>query len=145
MIKLPDELEDLKRFHGHLGPYVVVGYKMGLIGREVFPDKISAVIYTGTKRPLSCIIDGVQFSSCCTLGKGNVAVREDGVAKTEFYDENKLLEITLFENVRSRIDATVTSDNEEMIAFDLFTADPSDLFRITEGESTQSGRVVKLK
>ncbi|MDD1765323.1 MAG: formylmethanofuran dehydrogenase subunit E family protein [Methanomassiliicoccales archaeon] len=145
MVELPGELLALKRFHGHLGPYVVIGYKMGQIGRERIPNRISAVVFTGSKRPLSCTIDGIQFSSSCTLGKNNIVVREENQVKAEFFDEKRLLSVELVEGIRERIDATTTKDNEELVALDLFTASYSELFRITEGESAQSGRVLKLR
>jgi formylmethanofuran dehydrogenase subunit E len=145
MLSLPDELEALKRFHGHLGPYVLIGYRMGQIGRERFPHSIWAVVFTGLKRPLSCTIDGIQFSSSCTLGKGNITVREGNAVKAEFFDENRLLSIDLIDGIRERIDATTTKDNEESIALDLYTASPTQIFKIIEGESAQSGRVLKLK
>jgi len=145
MVSLPDELEVLKRFHGHLGPYVMIGYRMGQIGRERFPNNIWAVVFTGTKRPLSCTIDGIQFSSSCTLGKGNIIVREENAVKAEFFDENRLLSIELVDGIRERIDATTVKENEELIALDLYMAPPTDLFKIIEGESGQTGRVLKLK
>jgi len=145
MVSLPDELEALKRFHGHLGPYVLIGYRMGQIGRERFPNNIWAVVFTGTKRPLSCTIDGIQYSSSCTLGKGNITVREENLVKAEFFDEKRLLSIDLIDGIRERIDATTMRDNEELIALDLYMAPPTELFKITEGESAQTGRVLKLK
>ena len=145
MVSLPDELEALKRFHGHLGPYVLIGYRMGQIGRERFPNNIWAVVFTGTKRPLSCTIDGIQYSSSCTLGKGNITVREENLVKAEFFDERRLLSIDLIDGIRERIDATTMRDNEELIALDLYMAPPTELFKITEGESAQTGRVLKLK
>ena len=86
MISLPDELRELKRFHGHLGPYAVVGFRMGMIARSRYPDKIFSTAYSGTKRPLSCMADGIQMSSCCTLGKGNITLNEAGKASADFTD-----------------------------------------------------------
>lgn len=145
MVTLPGELQALKRFHGHLGPYVVIGYKMGQTGRERFSDRISAVVFTGSKRPLSCTIDGIQFSSSCTLGKGNIVIREENQVKAEFFDEKRLLSVELVAGIRARIDATTTRDNEELVALDLFLAPSNELFRIIEGESAQSGRILKLR
>lgn len=145
MVALPGELQALKRFHGHLGPYVVIGYKMGQIGRERFSNRISAVVFTGSKRPLSCTIDGIQFSSSCTLGKNNIVVREENQVKAEFFDEKRLLSVELVVGIRERMDATTTRDNEEQVALDLFLAPSNELFRIIEGESAQSGRILKLR
>jgi len=61
-------------FHGHLGPYLVLGLKAGLFANQIFgrkPMKTEAFIKTKTTPPQSCFADGVQFSTGCTLGKGD--------------------------------------------------------------------------
>lgn len=70
----------VKTFHGHLGPYVVLGYRMGryaleLTGSEGHFD-IAAEVHSPLEPPRSCFIDGVQLGSGCTLGKGNIEVHE---------------------------------------------------------------------
>jgi formylmethanofuran dehydrogenase subunit E len=139
MVYLSDELEELKRFHGHLGPYAVIGFRMGLLARERFPERIFAILHSGTKRPLSCLADGVQFSSCCTLGKNNIALRDDNEARAEFSDGHANLEIETKGGLRERIDATTTHQNEELIALDLYTAPIEEIFTITEGRSAPFG------
>jgi formylmethanofuran dehydrogenase subunit E len=140
MTFLPPELEQLKRFHGHLGPYAVIGYRMGLIARKRFPERIYAVVHSGTKRPLSCLADGVQMSSCCTLGKSNISVREDDEARVEFSDGHAHLEIAALPRVREGIDGRCTHDNEERMSLDIYDAPESELFVITEGRSAPFGR-----
>lgn len=140
---LPDELVALRRFHGHLGPYVVLGYMMGRIGRERFQNRISAVVFSGTRRPLSCLVDGIQFSSCCTLGKGNISVREGGKVKAEFAGEDGSLTLELLPGIKERIDSDVTKENEEAIAMDLYSLPASSLFSITEGGPSPSGKAPK--
>lgn len=140
MSTLPDELQALKRFHGHLGPYAVLGYRMGLIARQRYPQKIYAIVHSGTKRPLSCLADGVQMSSCCTLGKNNINVREDDDARVEFSDGSSHLEVSTLPSVREGIDGKCTHDNEETMAMELYTAPAERLFLITEGRSAPFGR-----
>ncbi len=114
---LPSELENLARFHGHIGPYAVVGYKMGLLAVErLAPKKHSAmkcIVKTGTKPPLSCIIDGIQFSSSCTLGKGNISVVDEGKAEAVFECAGKKLTIKLRDEIRNKIDAEMSHEKEE--------------------------------
>lgn len=67
-------------FHGHLGPFLVLGLKMGFLAQTVLksdPFTMKAEVHTRKTPPFSCIIDGIQFSSGCTLGKGNISVVED--------------------------------------------------------------------
>lgn len=143
-MSLPDELERLKTFHGHIGPWAVVGYRMGEIARRKFPEKLWVVVYTGTKPPISCLIDGVQFTSCCTMGKGNIKIRDDNQAMGMFYDERSILEIRLKDDWRRRIEAETTNENEEEMAMQVFEAKDEDLFRITKAESLIEDRLVKL-
>jgi len=143
-MNLPDALERLKKFHGHLGPWAVVGYRMGQIARERFPHKLWAIVHTGSKPPMSCLIDGVQFTSCCTLGKGNIKVKEDNEALAMFYDERFILEIKLLDEWRIKIDSQTTRENEEDMAMMVFEAKDVDLFRITKAQSLIEERIVKL-
>jgi formylmethanofuran dehydrogenase subunit E len=145
MVNLPDELKALKRFHGHLGPYVVVGYRMGVLARERLEGKLKAVCFCGSKTPLSCIIDGVQFSSSCTMGKGNISVLEAGDAKVQFMNDKHLLEVSLLAEVWERINATMSHETEELISLQLYNEEDSELFRFTVIERTPQSTRVKLK
>ena len=143
-MSLPEELERLKVFHGHIGPWAVVGYKMGRIARKRFPNKLWAVIHTGTKPPMSCLIDGVQFTSCCTMGKGNIKIKDDNEAMALFYDQTSILEIKVRDEWRQRIEREMNSANEENLALEVFDARDEDIFKITKAESLLEERIVKL-
>ncbi len=145
MVEIPEELKQLKRFHGHLGPFVVVGYRMGAIARKRLEGRMEAVVFTGSKVPLSCIIDGIQFASSCTLGKGNISVQEKDEAKAHFVNDKMLVEIKLCDEVRQRIELTCTRDVEEVLALGLLSEFETDLFNITSVETTPFERTVKLR
>lgn len=62
-------------FHGHVGPWLALGLRAGLLARRRLvndPFRLKAVVRCPDCRPFSCFIDGVQFGSGCTLGKGNI-------------------------------------------------------------------------
>jgi len=66
-------LEKAAEFHGHLGPFLVIGVRMGLIGlRELGIEKndgnlrIRAMLKDSV--PFSCTIDGIQVATNCTIG-----------------------------------------------------------------------------
>lgn len=145
MVSLPEELKLLKKFHGHLGPYVVVGYRMGGLARDKLEGKLKAICFTGTKTPLSCIVDGVQFSSSCTLGKGNITVLEAGDARVQFMDEKHLMEVSLLEDIRESINKSMSRDTEELLAVTIFYEPETDLFRITTIERSPHEMRLKLK
>jgi len=66
----------LKAFHGHLGPYVVLGYRASKLALSRLHHEghfgIFADVYSSLKPPRSCFIDGIQIGSGCTLGKRNI-------------------------------------------------------------------------
>jgi inosine-uridine nucleoside N-ribohydrolase len=86
-------LRRVTAFHGHLGPYVVLGYRMGLLARARTGTggyfDITAEPTTRGTPPESCFVDGVQLGSGATTGKGNLrpAVK-DGPPRATFVGTN---------------------------------------------------------
>lgn len=78
--RIPPELY-LSTFHGHLGPYVVLGYRMGRQALEILDSDghfdLQAEVHSILHPPFSCFIDGVQLGTGCTLGKRNIQVKEE--------------------------------------------------------------------
>ena len=65
-------------FHGHLGPWLALGLRAGTYARRHLlddPFRLEACVRCPGRRPFTCFIDGVQFGSGCTLGKGNISHR----------------------------------------------------------------------
>jgi len=71
-------LDRLRAFHGHLGPFAMMGYRAGRLALEKLQAPshfgIRAVVHCPPRTPPSCFADGVQYSTGCTLGKGNIAL-----------------------------------------------------------------------
>lgn len=70
-------ISDLARFHGHLGPFIVLGYRIGKQALKELggdPFTLKAEVYCSGITPQSCLADGVQLGSGCTLGKGNIDI-----------------------------------------------------------------------
>ncbi|MCK4424785.1 hypothetical protein KAU93_03790 [Candidatus Bathyarchaeota archaeon] len=70
---LTNLIEKGAEFHGHLGPFLVLGIRTGLIGlRELgAPRKFGQMNVTARLKlsvPFSCIIDGIQVVTKCTVG-----------------------------------------------------------------------------
>ncbi len=68
-------------FHGHFGPFLVVGVRAGIIAlRELQTSKenkglraVASLVYSV---PYSCILDGVQLSTGCTVGNRRLRFEE---------------------------------------------------------------------
>ena len=128
-------LKKIEQFHGHLGPYVVIGYRMGKIANERLgedPFSKNVFIYTGTKPPLSCIVDGIQISSGCTLGKGNLKVSSERRPKAIFKSNNgRNLEISLKDSIYKEIEANVTKENMINYSKQFFERKDHEIFNIS--------------
>ncbi len=72
----PRTLEELTRFHGHLGPYAVLGNRIGehaITVHEIPPYfGLTVKVECPDSPPHSCLIDGLQISTGATMGKRNI-------------------------------------------------------------------------
>ena len=106
-ISLQDLIEKAADFHGHLGPFLVLGARMGIFAlRELGSPEhegISALVKTGDTPSLSCILDGVQISTGCTMGKGNINTVPLGRAEAEFTSGDKVLTVRVKDPILDEI------------------------------------------
>jgi formylmethanofuran dehydrogenase subunit E len=131
---LNETLRQIEKFHGHIGPYAVIGYRMGLIANKKLgsdPFLKKAVVFTGSTPPLSCIVDGIQMSSGCTYGKGNIKVENKGIAKADFFtNEGEKIQILLKKELKNEIDTTVVKENMVSYSEEMFKKSDEELFDI---------------
>lgn len=68
--------EETVRFHGHNGPFLALGYRLGQYLNEEFNPQFikdfDICVYLKQTTPYTCLLDGLQCSTCATLGKGNI-------------------------------------------------------------------------
>ena len=86
--------------HGHVGPFLVAGIRMGLLALETLGSPgyfgIRAESDAGSITPQSCLNDGIQIGSGCTAGKGNLTIAGSSAPRARFYTEaGASVEITL--------------------------------------------------
>jgi formylmethanofuran dehydrogenase subunit E len=67
------------RFHGHDGPFLAVGYRLGrYLVKKLRPPGIMGLritVKTRIQKPFTCVLDGLQCSTFATFGKGNLVVK----------------------------------------------------------------------
>ena len=131
---MDETLKTIEQFHGHLGPYVILGYKMGIIANNHLgsdPFEKTVIVTTGTNPPISCLIDGIQISSGCTLGKGSIKVTNESIPKAMFSNKKgDMITIALNKNVQQEIDNQVTEENMSRYSEDFYNRLDTDLFII---------------
>lgn len=64
------------RFHGHDGPFLALGYRLGRhLLEELKPNGIMGLHLTvrvTLEKPYTCILDGLQCATLATYGKRNI-------------------------------------------------------------------------
>lgn len=136
-------LKSATSFHGHLGPYLVLGLRMGLVAvRTLRPHghrELSATIWTKRSPPNSCLLDGVQLSSGCTLGKGNLRVKNASQLQARFLRGNRSLVIRPTREA-AKLLLTISRPTPEnrlrRLAFSLGSMSDRDLFVVKPGLRT---------
>jgi len=124
-------------FHGHDGPYMVIGLRMGLTALEMLDCKgwfgLECEVRLNWNPPDSCVIDGIQSSTGCTMGKKNISVVEQSGVMACFRSGGKELSLVLRTSVISKINENMVAGEDiphDMIeAFE--QADLKELFEIT--------------
>ena len=87
--KLDVILNRAEEFHGHLGPFLVLGVRMGLIGvRELEAKgnekKLRVMAMLRNSVPFSCVIDGIQVATKCTIGNKRLRLRSSSGIAAKF-------------------------------------------------------------
>lgn len=128
------------RFHGHLGPFLVLGLRAGLIARKLIGAPSSVEVHVFPRPPLSCVIDGVQVSSGCTIGNGRLTVkstRDRLKVKVVFRSEKGIVEVSLLRGLIESLLSKIPASKEELEkdATSLLGEDENCLFIVKKVES----------
>lgn len=131
---LPEELAALQRFHGHLGIYVTLGLRMGAIGKRTLGGHkgMRATVRTVPKPPMMCVVDGVQFASACTMGKGNIAIEAAAEPGVTFEKEGRRLTVSLKPGLRETIEGEMSHEREIERSLHYFQVSEDEIFEISE-------------
>jgi formylmethanofuran dehydrogenase subunit E len=109
--ELTDIMNKAAEFHGHLGPFLAIGVRMGLLAKKTLKSNgfrdLSVIVNTGNNPPLSCVVDGIQVATGCTLGKGNIAVTNLNEISAAFHAKHKAIKVKMktevFQNLKSEL------------------------------------------
>jgi formylmethanofuran dehydrogenase subunit E len=146
--KMDNELKEMYdqavHFHGHPGVFLAIGIRMGLLALKYLNSKgyfeLEAFIQTRKRLPYQCLLDGIQFSTGCTIGKGNLKIQYSdsdlfGIFKTQ---SNKKIEIKVLPEFLEHIKKQIKGmDRFKMhdIAKHVLQMDEKEMFRVLTPKS----------
>ncbi|MEM2936449.1 MAG: FmdE family protein [Candidatus Bathyarchaeia archaeon] len=80
--KVEDALKRAVEIHGHLGPFLVLGVKMGLLAKSLLNKRIQRCeVEVICKKPYLCTVDGIR----AIIGDG-IAIKEGKGITATFHD-----------------------------------------------------------
>jgi len=133
-------LREAKEFHGHRGPFLTLGLRVGLAALRLLDAEgwfdLRCQVRLPLRVPETCLLDGIQLSTGCTLGKRNIEVEEgEGVeARFEKRAGGRLL-IKVRPQTLSFIEETLSRGCEgamEVVRY-LIEAPDEELFTVQRG------------
>lgn len=129
-----ETLERAVAFHGHLGPYLVLGLRMGTLAKRLLEFKghfdVKVRSFAGTKPSVSCMNDGIQISSGATLGKGNIEIipKDAPEPRAEFEAFGKTLTISVKQKILDSIKQAKDKASSETLAMSIAEMPDEELF-----------------
>jgi len=68
------QMKKASELHGHMGPFLVIGVRIGRAAEQILnPEnqqnkELRASVKVPLSTPFSCILDGIQSTTHCTVG-----------------------------------------------------------------------------
>jgi len=125
------------RFHGHIGPFLAIGLRMGLLANEILgrsPFDTRADITVRPEPPRSCLVDGVQYVTGCTMGKGNIVIKpHPSLVRARFTQGKRVLVVGLKPAFLRRMGRDLDGAPEKAVvdyAFRIMDTPQGDLFEV---------------
>jgi len=91
LIILVEKAADL---HGHLGPFLVIGVRIGILAKGILKasavenNKLQVTAKLPLLTPFSCIIDGIQATTQCTVGNQKLRIENSQAQIIVHFQQN---------------------------------------------------------
>lgn len=137
--KLELAIKNAEKLHGHLGPFLVIGVRMGKTAQKnlntnTVENKLRATVKIPLSPPFSCVLDGIQATTKCTVGNQKLRIensQKEITARFELQNSDKTMKISvnpkMVEELINRLSKGV-SDRE--LAWKIAHTPESQLFTI---------------
>jgi len=137
---LTSTIEYARKIHGHVGPFLVIGLRMGIAAKKALDisdaelTHLRAQVTVPLNPPFSCLLDGVQVSTTCTIGNQRLQFENVKTIQATFQSEksSKKVKITLNQQFWEQLEQKREWDKlDEVFALELAKLPESQLFNIT--------------
>lgn len=137
---LNERLEFAANLHGHFGPFLTLGVRMGLYGlRKLGVRKgntdLHVIVRLRYATPVSCILDGVQSSTQCTIGNTRLTWKnsEEIGARFKLESSKRQIEVlvkpSVLQELKLRLEVKPSDEEIRRIGFDIASRSDMELFR----------------
>jgi formylmethanofuran dehydrogenase subunit E len=132
-------IDNAQKLHGHLGPFLVIGVRMGMIAKKalsVYDDQcgfLKANVKVPLFPPFSCLLDGIQTSTTCTVGNQRLTIENSEEICVSFAKQNAAgtVKITLKPKVIQELRKKISKDAlTEKFALELAHTPENQLFNV---------------
>ena len=120
-------------FHGHFGPFLILGLRAGLIGITYLGKnyfELKATVATNLHPTRSCFIDGIQFVSGCTTGKGNLEIKNSKEVSVLFTRAEQKINLRVRDAVLKTLDQSMSEEQVEIAGKEILQKTDDELFLI---------------
>jgi formylmethanofuran dehydrogenase subunit E len=138
--ELETAIRDAVRLHGHLGPFLVLGVRIGMIGDRILnstrngSNALQATVRLPLRTPYSCILDGIQSTAKCTIGNQRLKTEdssEEITAEFKMGGSDKSLIITISPRIIGEIENEFSRGaTNERLAAKIGSAPEDQLFEL---------------
>jgi len=133
-------IEKAAEFHGHLGPFLVIGVRMGNMAKRTLKPNIkeNKRLQTNVKIPLltpfSCILDGIQTTTQCTVGNQKLRTensQKEITAQFELQNSNKTMKVSVNQKIIEKLKKEMSEGvTNEKLARKIARMPENQLFKI---------------
>jgi len=139
--ELKKAITTAEKLHGHLGPFLVIGVRMGKTAQRILDcqntsgyKKLQATVKTPMRTPFSCVIDGIQATTQCTIGNQRLRTensKKEIIATFELQESDKALKVIVNQNIiEDLMNKTSESRTNEDLAWKIAQTPENQLFTI---------------
>lgn len=125
-------LDDAVKLHGHLGPFLVIGVRMGNYAKRLMKlgvEECSGLrvdVRVPLSTPFSCTIDGIQTTTKCTVGNQKLVIEDSPKEMTATFSVRNS-SVTLHVSVDSDVVAELMRKISEGVACEELAAQVASL------------------